>query len=713
MILCCYILFYSLCIDNNNNKLMINSTTITTAGNSNIRGNNFIYNQTDEIHINLSKMLKLYSNQEKKLFQATKGEDSCHINLAQTEDEWFSNYNLSNMHQCGNFHQYKKEYIEGRYRGSTMCKGTPICFKYVNKSKSQMYFLSNAQQPSSVYFDHKLVDTSDCLVKDNGYDKLDIRKSLLHLYANGSPILHPEQPSPRHSWDDSIGNGYNGNDDNGNNDNDNNNNSDNNDNDNDNNDNNNNDGKDLEPWMYLSGKNGFLNNIIINKKGNIIYDERPTLIIPQNNYGPNIYHTSGMLNNAWQWLESLSSYGVQGSISQIALIGSKKQLGEWGHKFMQHSIPENKHVYHLYDSLRKKKHKNKMFLPNPQRDMFCYTNPVIVDMGWTLLQYVNKTELKYETPPIFNRHAHVMKERVWRRVGLSRQIDTILSSKSGSTSSSSSSSSSSNNDKPNMKANSKVTASKVDSSSSSSSGDKNSNNSNNNNKKKKLNHNSSGNELTLEELDHTILHASSSYVLKSVPRELVYIQRKKPDDYITNQSHGNHIRIFDDASEAWIQTLLHDIAKEMNTTLNIVSFDGNITFSDQVSSMHRGGVFVSIHGANLVNTIFAPSGSALVEITPYHFTDALHYIQGGYTNLWYTQYMVQTIGSKGEHPKISSGYFGNVQDCIQTEGNGCRKWYRDQVITLSKQDVLNIGDKIRKAYTFIDQQEDGIYVQSD
>ena len=58
-------------------------------------------------------------------------EDSCFVHLTvgdeQDEEGWFRDE--SNLHQCGNWRMYKNDWVEGRFRGTTMCKGAPVCFK--------------------------------------------------------------------------------------------------------------------------------------------------------------------------------------------------------------------------------------------------------------------------------------------------------------------------------------------------------------------------------------------------------------------------------------------------------------------------------------------------------------------------------------------------------------------------------------------------------
>lgn len=52
----------------------------------------------------------------------------------------------------------------------------------------------------------------------------------------------------------------------------------------------------------------------------------------------------------------------------------------------------------------------------------CFTNAIITDQSYNYLTFANRTLVSVNSPPIFSRDAQVMKERVWRTLGLKGQV---------------------------------------------------------------------------------------------------------------------------------------------------------------------------------------------------------------------------------------------------------------------------------------------------
>jgi hypothetical protein len=136
-------------------------------------------------------------------------------------------------------------------------------------------------------------------------------------------------------------------------------------------------------------------------------------------------------------------------------------------------------------------------------------------------------------------------------------------------------------------------------------------------------------------------------------------------------------------------------------SLNIVSFDDNTSYEDQVLTLQRSSITIGIHGAALTNTMFMRSGSALLEIVPHGFTltknrtAAVHYIQGGHANLWYYQH--RTI-AEGEH---------NVNiDCLDVVGP-CVAANRDQTISFNDMDWSMIEESIDEAIAYVRRNYNG------
>ena len=56
----------------------------------------------------------------------------------------------------------------------------------------------------------------------------------------------------------------------------------------------------------------------------------------------------------------------------------------------------------------------------------------------------------------------------------------------------------------------------------------------------------------------------------------------------------------------------------------VVVWEGTTTFSEQVNVLARTGVFIGLHGAGLMNEIFLPPGSVVIEIFPPHVKHVLY-----------------------------------------------------------------------------------------
>jgi hypothetical protein len=56
----------------------------------------------------------------------------------------------------------------------------------------------------------------------------------------------------------------------------------------------------------------------------------------------------------------------------------------------------------------------------------------------------------------------------------------------------------------------------------------------------------------------------------------------------------------------------------------VVIWEGTTTFADQVTTLSRTGVFIALHGAGLMNEVFLPPGSVVIEIFPPHVKHVLY-----------------------------------------------------------------------------------------
>ncbi|GAB0498467.1 hypothetical protein MMPV_009811 [Pyropia vietnamensis] len=141
-------------------------------------------------------------------------------------------------------------------------------------------------------------------------------------------------------------------------------------------------------------------------------------------------------------------------------------------------------------------------------------------------------------------------------------------------------------------------------------------------------------------------------------------------------------RAFDEPSEARMQALLRRVAARHRLVLDMVNF-GNMSFSEQLRSVVHSAVLVGIHGANLVNTLYAPRGAHLIEIFPRKFTHTM-YVRGGDAGLGYT---AVTLEEPGQADFEGLSAFDSVTSCMNKDPN-CKLWYRadTRALELSKRD---------------------------
>jgi hypothetical protein len=197
-----------------------------------------------------------------------------------------------------------------------------------------------------------------------------------------------------------------------------------------------------------------------------------------------------------------------------------------------------------------------------------------------------------------------------------------------------------------------------------------------------------------EALEVRALDFNQDLVIAAPPLSvLTYIYRPP----VSGSVGTHHMRSFDDNVEKILRRMLEKKAYQQNMELNIVSFEGDLSFEDQVKLLQRSSITIGIHGAALTNTMFMPSGSALIEIAPHNFnlpnngSAAVHYIQGGHTNLWYFQ-----------HRTIAEGVgFYNEADCKGVPRGSCYTEKRDQVMNFNEEDFSIIEEALDQAIAYV------------
>lgn len=111
-----------------------------------------------------------------------------------------------------------------------------------------------------------------------------------------------------------------------------------------------------------------------------------------------------------------------------------------------------------------------------------------------------------------------------------------------------------------------------------------------------------------------------------------YARRNTESDPLPGSTLNATTRRFNDADETWFVSLLRRKAAERAYEYRTLQPSENMTFVEQVRMFADVGVIIGIHGANLVNSIFARPFSALFEISP---VDSPCYLAGANSGLRY------------------------------------------------------------------------------
>eukprot|EP00168_Porphyra_purpurea_P020572 TRINITY_DN870_c2_g1_i3.p4 TRINITY_DN870_c2_g1~~TRINITY_DN870_c2_g1_i3.p4 ORF type:complete len:131 (+),score=46.81 TRINITY_DN870_c2_g1_i3:1122-1514(+) len=112
-----------------------------------------------------------------------------------------------------------------------------------------------------------------------------------------------------------------------------------------------------------------------------------------------------------------------------------------------------------------------------------------------------------------------------------------------------------------------------------------------------------------------------------------------------------------------------------------------MSFTKQLNAVLHSAVLIGVHGANLVNTMYAPPGAELLEIFPYRFTHNM-YVRGGESGLGYTSV---SLDETGQRDFEGVGKYPNIKACME-QSIDCKVWYRadERALMLSDGDVKAI-----------------------
>lgn len=129
------------------------------------------------------------------------------------------------------------------------------------------------------------------------------------------------------------------------------------------------------------------------------------------------------------------------------------------------------------------------------------------------------------------------------------------------------------------------------------------------------------------------------------PRAVGYARRDGGRDPLPGEHAKGRTRRFSDADEAWLLSMLRNETTAANFSLTTVQTNTDVPFSAQVSMFRGFGVVVGIHGANLVNAMFSPAFSSLLEVSSIPMSC---YIWGANAGLAYWTYKTVRVATVEE-----------------------------------------------------------------
>mmetsp|Transcript_4524 Transcript_4524/g.13720 ORF Transcript_4524/g.13720 Transcript_4524/m.13720 type:complete len:471 (+) Transcript_4524:123-1535(+) len=143
-------------------------------------------------------------------------------------------------------------------------------------------------------------------------------------------------------------------------------------------------------------------------------------------------------------------------------------------------------------------------------------------------------------------------------------------------------------------------------------------------------------------------------------------------------------RSFTKAGQARFLAITRRIAANYGLELKTVAFEG-LPFADQVKAMADTGIVVGIHGANLMNTIFMPTLSSVLEVLPRYYLQRTYHA-GGNSGLKYANV-------ESDDPDIVF--------CEFSRDIACQKYLRVRQVKLSGARWLELARKLRMSAAYL------------
>lgn len=167
-------------------------------------------------------------------------------------------------------------------------------------------------------------------------------------------------------------------------------------------------------------------------------------------------------------------------------------------------------------------------------------------------------------------------------------------------------------------------------------------------------------------------------------KEIVFLDRNGARRVMNEEAKSNVVHMF------------QSVSSEKGYKFKLVSFN-NMTFKEQYEAMKGASIAIGIHGANLVNAMFMPPLSVLIELFPFGFMHDM-YANGGNSGLKYYKYQMQT-GLPFNGPK----QFRSVEQCIQLS-HDCKVHFRDSVLQVTADDLKAMEKMLRQAIDWCDER---------
>uniref|UniRef100_A0A7S1XFB8 Glycosyltransferase 61 catalytic domain-containing protein n=1 Tax=Compsopogon caeruleus TaxID=31354 RepID=A0A7S1XFB8_9RHOD len=129
-------------------------------------------------------------------------------------------------------------------------------------------------------------------------------------------------------------------------------------------------------------------------------------------------------------------------------------------------------------------------------------------------------------------------------------------------------------------------------------------------------------------------------------------------------------RSFTSSSEQLIMSTLRNFCVARGLELVVANIDSTTSIEDQILIMYDAALAIGIHGANLVNLLFLPARSAIIEIFPFGFEHNM-YENGANAGIFYSRYQIH---QGVEFPELAK-YNGSRYICV-TKNIACKLFYR-------------------------------------